>query len=126
MWQDNSDDEDGFRVVITVDGEPFSFVVGPNVTSFEIPADIREGCGTYDYAVIAFNEAGESRPAIGITEEVDCFNTPDPTSTAAPAVLPTGGTGGSPGGPPSSAVYALIAFAALLVAASVGLRVRRS
>lgn len=41
-WQDNSDNEDGVRVEITINDELSTFALDPNVTSFAIPSQLAQ------------------------------------------------------------------------------------
>ncbi len=65
-WQDNSDNEDGFRIYRN--GNKIA-TVGPNTTSY---TDTGLSPGTsYSYAVTAFNDSGES----GVSSTVDTMTT---------------------------------------------------
>ena len=56
-WKDNSNNEDGFRVYL--DGKLMA-TLKPNTTSYVVqPPDF----GSHSYAVVAYNAAGESKPA---------------------------------------------------------------
>jgi len=59
-WQDNSDNEDGFKIR-RVGAGWLKNPTGPNETSFDIHFT---PCGeTYEYRVVAFNAAGNSEPS---------------------------------------------------------------
>jgi hypothetical protein len=62
-WTDNSDDEDGFRIEISLNGVDYFTVatVGPNVTEYTI-TDLEYNT-LYYVQVIAFNAYGDSDPA---------------------------------------------------------------
>ena len=62
-WQDNSTDEQGFRIERSLDGQNFTEIgtVGPNVQSFNDTGLTPET--TYFYRVFAFNNFGNSDPS---------------------------------------------------------------
>jgi hypothetical protein len=127
-WRDNSDNEDGFRVEIAINGRTTAFTVGANVTSFEIPSALRNQCGDQRFAVIAFNDAGESRPAAGIGEVLECPGVLVPfTSTPTPQqpTLPTSGSSTPDGRSVNALPYALAGLAGLFVTLAAVLRLRR-
>jgi thermitase len=70
-WQDNSDDEDGFRIYR--DGLAYASL-GPGTTSYQ---DTELACGTgYSYYVKAFNgigESGESNTALAATHSCPTY-----------------------------------------------------
>lgn len=92
-WRDNSDNEDGFHVEIEVNGVLRTFLVGANVTSFEIPREIRDQCGTQRFAVVAFNGAGEATSGFGIGRILECPGALLTATPPAPPILPPTGTG---------------------------------
>ena len=119
-WIDNSDNEDGFRILITVNGEEHVFEVGENVTVFGYPDGLIPSCGTTDYELTAFNTAGETRATSSSFLISDCF------IGVNPEVLPETGHGGL-GAFPFTLVLAALAGAAgltLISAASLSLRRR--
>ena len=122
-WIDNSDNEDGFRVYITVnDQETRTYEFPPNTTSFVIPSEARPECGSIEYAITAFNSAGETSRIPGIVENRDCFELPTPN--VPPSALPVTG-GGGPDGYPYALVIAALAGAGLTLTGVAGLRLRR-
>lgn len=140
-WDDNSDNEDGFRLRKTVG---FRLVppqaAGPTVFA-EVPANTTEApfpsltdeefCAGVDFSIVAFNEAGESAPAEdGRILQTDCFGFAPltPTPTAVPTVIgPRTGTGSN--GEGASSMGLLVAaggvFALGLGAAAIALSRRR-
>jgi hypothetical protein len=115
-WLDNSDNEDGFRVEITINGELSTFVVIANATSFEIPANLAEQCGDRRYNVVAFNDAGESpsRNTVGgILECPGVLETPTPQ-----LLLPTTGKHGMNDLRTAPALITLTALGSALFATS--------
>ena len=116
-WRDNSDNEDGFRVEVVINGETHAFIVGPNVTTFEVPAELLDQCGERRYNVAAFNEAGEALSIGGVIFIAECPGALlEATPTAAPTVLPGTGNPATAGSPFSPFLYGLVGLAALLVA----------
>ncbi len=124
VWDDNSDNEDGFRLRKHVGpgGAPQIIETLPaNTTTTSVPQapddfSFEEACRGVQFTVVAFNSAGESAPSnfFGPFPLVDCFLGPPPTSTAQ---LPPSGTGGGDG--PSGGGGA--AFVAAALAAALGL-----
>ncbi len=123
VWTDNSDNEDGFRIVVSVG--PFQdprserhFEVGPNVARFVIPppeTPMRAPCGAGRWwGVSAFNEFGESF-ASGIAVislcPIEITLTPTPQ-----LILPPTGAGAAVGGSSASIVPVLLAIGAALLA----------
>lgn len=103
-WTDNSDNEDGFRIVIRIGSNlgdsdfESRFEVSLDTTTFVLPPKISLGCPdrtAVSFQVTAFNEIGESDTA-EISIQALC---PAPTveatvePTVGPTVLPE--TGGS-------------------------------
>ena len=78
-WQDNSNNEDGFRLEQSFNGGPFQLAatVGPNTQTVAVAvANPAPGGHTYQFRCIAFNSAGDS-------------NDPPPTaSITTPIVVP--------------------------------------
>ena len=73
-WADNSDNEDGFRIVASITGGPFEYRTGPNGNTFTIPPEARIHCPerqSVTYEVSAFNAAGESA-AVVLGIAADC------------------------------------------------------
>ncbi len=122
-WIDNSDNEDGFRVYITVDGREHVFEVGPDITVFEYPEGLLPICGDTRYRLSAFNEAGEtSSSRWGRIAECPGWG-----STPQPEILPETGSGQGVDAFPYALVLAALAGAAgltLISAASLILRRR--
>lgn len=91
-WEDNSDDEDGFRIYYGTDGGatfPFTVEVGPNVTIKNI-GNLING-QEYCFYVVAFNGAGESAPT---ATECAIAGTAAPDVTAPTLVSATVGVDG--------------------------------
>ncbi len=68
VWDDNSDNEDGFRIYKTVGGGAPEIVatLPADTTSALRPAvNINEACDGTTFTVVAFNAAGESSPSEG-------------------------------------------------------------
>lgn len=68
IWNDNSNNEEGFEIEISVDGGSnyeFFDIVGPGVTS--ITASELEPSTSYKFRVLAFNEIGYSGPSNSVT-----------------------------------------------------------
>ncbi len=79
VWDDNSDDEDGFRIYMSVgDGPPEVIATLPadatSVPLDTLPPVVRvDECDPVVYRVVAFNEAGESAPTVRLgTFVTDC------------------------------------------------------
>ena len=121
-WIDHSDNEDGFRVYITVDGRENVFEVGPNVTAFEFPEGLLPECGHTRYRLSAFNQAGERRSATNIAVVTDCAFAP---TTPQPKVLPETGSGGPDALPYALVLAALAGAAGLTLISAAVLSVRR-
>ena len=117
-WVDNSDNEDGFRLYISVNGEEHVFEVGENVTVFEYPDGLISACGTIDYEIMAFNKAGESSPTSGGLI-ADCF------LGVEPEILPETGSGQEPDAFPSALAFAALAGAGLVLISVARLSLRR-
>ena len=69
VWDDNSDNEEGFRIYKTVGGAAPEVVVtlAAGVTATPIPAvGIGEACDGTTFTVVAFNATGESVPSEGV------------------------------------------------------------
>ena len=99
-WVDNSSNEDGFQIDLTICGEVFHYTVGPNSTSFTLPPEVlseqREPdppgsfCTYLGYSVSAFNTVGQSEAAgFGVIIEFP------PPSRATPSAIAAPGTGSS-------------------------------
>jgi hypothetical protein len=97
-WSDNSGNETGFRIALSVIRPPGgdqdrTFTAAANSNSIELPADITFSCGSsITVFVRAFNLAGESAPS-GEGVATDCGPAP---STPTPQLPATGGGAGSP------------------------------
>jgi hypothetical protein len=97
IWDDNSDNEDGF--MICVSPGDFRAVVPADVASYALPdgwpINCELGLGVANYSARAFNGAGVSAPAgfsIAALCAVESPTTPTPTAQA-PGGLPPTGTG---------------------------------
>jgi hypothetical protein len=136
VWQDNSDNEDGFRLRKTVGfAEVPPQVIGPTVFA-EVPANTtqaavpsltdEEFCAGVELSIVAFNAAGESEAAEGPDMlATDCLLGPPPTAVS-PVVVPETGSG-SRGGASGSAALLTVGSALVLVlggAGALGLRRR--
>ena len=125
FWTDNSDNEDGFRIIIDLwddsgDGPTvLTFEVGPNVTSFELPTEaVRlqcwpRGITSVTYRVQAFNVYGNSPRTGGFGSTcppVDGINLPTPQT------FPRTGSGAADGGSSPSVWPALLAIGAAFLA----------
>ena len=117
-WVDNSDNEDGFRLYITVNGEEHVFEVGENVTVFEHPDGLISACGNIDYELRAFNKAGESSPMIAVLVRDGCFG-------VEPEILPETGSGRGSDAFPHALVLAALAGAGLVLISVARLSLRR-
>lgn len=118
-WRDNSNNEDGFRIEVDIDGEVTRFEAGANSTSFIIPTELAERCGTQRFAVFAYNEAGETMWTSGPIRIVECaFSAPTP----APLLPDTGGRQAHSETPDYT--LSLLAAGVGLLALGVGLAIR--
>ena len=117
-WVDNSDNEDGFRILIMVNRTEHVFEVGENVTVFEYPEGLIPACGNIDYEIRAFNEAGESSPLIAVLARVGCRE-------VEPEILPEAGSGQGSGAFPYALVIAVLAGAGLTLISAAGVGLRR-
>jgi hypothetical protein len=127
-WVDNSSNEDGFEIDLTICGTPFHFVVGANTTSFPLPPEVLSSqtgldpqggfCNYVSYSVTAFNQAGRSQPAgFGIVIEP-----PPPLATPSPIRGPSTGSPPRAEGPPLT--YLLEALGTMAILIGVALRKR--
>lgn len=107
IWEDNSDNEDGFRLEIAFSPSegPYRATTPANVTSHITPSTdfgnwhlTQEEClrtSEIEVRLWAFNEAGESEPAVfSVTRECFDLETPASPSAVAPApaeIMPFGG-----------------------------------
>ena len=72
VWDDNSDDEDGFRIYMSVGDAPPEVVATLPADTTSVPLDtlppvVRiDECDSAVYGVVAFNEAGESMPPVSL------------------------------------------------------------
>jgi hypothetical protein len=96
VWDDNSDDEDGFRIYKTVGGgaPEVGATLPADTTSAPVPAlTVDEPCAGVTFTVVAFNAAGESAPTLGadiLGPICDRFPFPfPPDSGSGPAGGPT-------------------------------------
>jgi hypothetical protein len=118
-WQDNSTDEDGFRITAHLSGSTSgspdvdrSYDVPANTTSFPLPGEASPNCDRpfVDWFVVATKGAASSAPAVA-SMVIECF------VDAPPASLPQAGIGASEEasrGSEAFAGYALIAGVWLL------------
>jgi fibronectin type 3 domain-containing protein len=83
-WQDNSDNEDGFRIYRN--GEEIA-TVGSNVTSYSDAG--LEGETNYTYRVAAFNEGGESSTTGGLSVTTPVEVSVAPGGLSSEALSPT-------------------------------------
>lgn len=125
-WRDNSDNEDGFRVEIVINGETHAFIVGPNVTRFEFPAELHDQCGERPrYNVASFNEAGDALSMSTIGSTIFISECPGVLQTPTPAPKPPAVGGLSERGTaPPSYIYILAGAGATLLAVGWSLRQR--
>lgn len=117
LWGDQSDNEDGFTIVVEIGGEELRFQVGPNVTSFLLPPEAVIACPdrpSATYEVFAFNASGVSEPRVTAIFGL-CA---PPTVTPIPA-LPGAGIGVDSTGSGAAFVWPLLAlsFGSLLLLA---------
>ncbi len=130
-WQDNSSDEDGFRITAHLFGstsgrpdEEHSYDVPANTTSFVLPSEAFPHCGDLAYAdwfVVATKDGAASAPAsTGLV--VDCFVAPPPA-------LPSTGSGSAPSrgaGDPHTLTWSALMLAGGALLAGAGARWRLS
>jgi hypothetical protein len=124
-WVDNTMNEEGYRVEVTIIDETRVFELPPNAVELRIPDDFAGGCGAVRVLVIAFLGDMESEPG---SAELSTTCPPDaPTATAGPTVAPSGlpGTGSGPDGGHIEAAVALAAGAAAALACGGALLMRR-
>jgi hypothetical protein len=106
-WTDNSDNEEGFRIIAEAfngDRVRREYVVGANVTEFPVPSEVLPNCpdrpsaryqvvaflGAVDSAVAEVGVIGECPPTVVASPPAA---TPQPAATSAPPVValpPTG------------------------------------
>ncbi len=82
QWQDNSDNEQGFRIERSLDGSSFATIAttGPNTTTFsDTTVDANT---TYFYRVFAFNNFGSSAPS-----NIASATTPAPPPPPVPVIM---------------------------------------
>lgn len=100
-WTDNSIDEEGFRIVVTIGQETRVFEVGSNVEQLQLPGEFRPGCPdrpSIFISVTAFLGALESEPGtagfFGICTPATITPTPrtliTPTATSLLSLPATG------------------------------------
>jgi len=98
-WMDNAHNEEGYRITVETRGDltdevtALRFEAGPDEESFPLPVEAQGACPdrtSVDYAVVAFNEAGESQPARTLIRALCPALTPLPTSTPDVSLPPTG------------------------------------
>lgn len=97
-WTDESDNEDGFRILVELIDEngntiEFQYEVDADVTSFELPPGANgpfscPSSASLGYRMIAFNQAGDSLPSAQL--QVVC---PSVDFQGGPEDLPNSGTG---------------------------------
>ncbi|MDZ4278857.1 MAG: hypothetical protein U1B78_06940 [Dehalococcoidia bacterium] len=85
-WTDNSGNEDGYRIVVSIAGGPFEYQTGPNETSLSLPPEALIQCPERQdvtYEVSAFNAAGESESVVlGIAADCSLQSPPAAPSNA--------------------------------------------
>lgn len=130
-WTDNSDNEDGFRIMRSVGGgTPEAAASLPsNTTSAPIPAPPVQDCEPVAYFIVAFNASGLSAPSETLAiQATDCEfpeaeASPTAVVSAPPDNLPATGTGARAGGQ----AWAFVALAGCLILAGIAaLAVARS
>jgi hypothetical protein len=136
LWKDNSDNETGFRITISIGGESVgrmaTYDVPANITSIILPPNAPHVCertGDYgiDVTIVAFNDAGTSELAgTGVSAECGFTVQPAVTAVADPRLPDTGsGDAGGRGGRSMMSTISLGVAGALLTARG-GLARRRS
>ena len=119
-WIDTSDNEDGFRIVAQTGDEELRFEVGANQNTLALPPEALPSCPerpSVRYQVFAFNEVGNSEPAIGGSPILECFFptfSPTPVPTLPPDLPDTGGEPATAGGRAPYFLWALLALALAL------------
>ncbi len=129
VWDDNSNNEDGFRIRRSVGGGSPEVLatVAADTTSAPTPPGPTpsDPCATRAYSVVAFNGAGESAPSnsVGILV-TDCGTPLAATATTGPGFPPSGQGGPTEEGSPLGVVLPLVALAVILalLAGAVSLR----
>ncbi len=124
-WTDESDNEDGFRILVDVIDEngntiEYEYEVDADLTSFELPPEANgpffcPSSASLGYRLIAFNQAGDSLPSAQF--QVVC---PSVDFQGGPEDLPKSGTGLRRG----DSLPLLWLVAAGLVLCSLGVRLR--
>jgi hypothetical protein len=112
VWQDNSDNEDGFRILLVVGGGEPAVVrtVSADITTAPAPDTTHDQqCLGAQFGVVAFNAVGESGQVLGPTFfSTECGGgyvaTPQPT-----ALPPTGGGTSGAGGADQDLLAAAVA-----------------
>ena len=79
-WTDNSDNEDGFNIEISLDGENFEFFDKVGANNKEYAAEGLKPVTTYYFRVNAFNSSGVS----GYSSTAKATTLPEPTSIPDP------------------------------------------
>lgn len=128
-WTDNSDNEDGFRISVSVWESEYvtelQFEVGPNVTSFTLPSEARLQCPdriSLSVIVSAFNAAGASPSgSAGTSASCAAFAAPSPTTTA--VALPN--TGATPDGGGLTPLWLILLGGGLALLAAFAWRLAR-
>ena len=122
FWNDNSNDEDGFLIDLTVCGERHLHYQAPaNTTSFTFPLEYLAAknacaCGYQDWKVTAFNSRGQASAFLqtGIP-----MCAPAPTATPVVIIMPA--TGSGDGHPGSSGLPVLLAVGILSLGVGIAL-----
>ncbi|MCH7579947.1 MAG: hypothetical protein IIB22_06855 [Chloroflexi bacterium] len=127
-WSDESENEQGFRILVEVsnqqgDTSEFQYEVDANVTGFQLPPEASglpcPSSASFGYRLIAFNEAGDSPPSAQFGLFCPAVDFQD-----GPEDLPISGTGFSHDESPP--LLWLAAGGLTLCALGVTLRMKRS
>jgi len=123
-WDDNSNNEDGFRIVFSANDVEATYQAPANSESFPLPADRPDApCGLFSAQVTAFNEDGDSPSETGRlnlecvapTPTVIPVSAPTQPASAAPVLPDTGGHGGSGLPGVETALFAMMGLGLLAV-----------
>lgn len=96
-WVDNATGEEGYRIVVTINGEARTFEVGPDIQQFQIPADFRVICldtgDNISISVTAFSGENESQPGSfeGFAFYMNCLSVTVTPGGLGPSALPVTG-----------------------------------
>ena len=124
-WNDNSNDEEGFRLEFELCGHSFHYQVPANTTSFSIPPEAQPHvdcpCGCRSFDVTAFNSEG-GQTGYAVFPCTDCAPAITPTLIATIAMPRTGA--GRDRGPGNWGQAALLASGALTLTGGIALFTR--